>query len=277
MKLKEVYPNKGESKKDFISRFMKITADEYPDTKQRYAVALSYWKRRDKNEAYNTQDVNGKDVIDTSTLGGYSYYAQAIPGDEENEYMKTHENKIGEIVNMSPTEYYEEVGKVLGISPTSLKMQRGYNQNYIKELQDVITVQKRKFPMPFISYVDKEQEGLHRMYALGELFGWDEKFPVLVIKQYKELKEDLEDNPKIKDIEDFIEDIYDLRKSSIANEGEYSLGNLVFKELRSRGYLDKLKELKSQLKSRELSLEELTEDNDNKEIKLNDNLRITHI
>lgn len=46
--LNEVYPNKGESKKDFISRFMSATKDEYPDTKQRYAVALSYWNKRDR-------------------------------------------------------------------------------------------------------------------------------------------------------------------------------------------------------------------------------------
>ncbi|MBO7734742.1 MAG: hypothetical protein J6S67_19435 [Methanobrevibacter sp.] len=44
----EVYPNKGESKEDFISRFMSVTKDEYPDIKQRYAVALSYWDRRNK-------------------------------------------------------------------------------------------------------------------------------------------------------------------------------------------------------------------------------------
>lgn len=44
----EVYPNKGESKKDFIKRFMKVTKDEYPDVKQRYAVSLSYWNRRNK-------------------------------------------------------------------------------------------------------------------------------------------------------------------------------------------------------------------------------------
>lgn len=46
--INEVYPNKGESKEDFISRFMSVTKDEYPDQKQRYAVALSYWDRRNK-------------------------------------------------------------------------------------------------------------------------------------------------------------------------------------------------------------------------------------
>ena len=44
----EVYPNKGESKEDFIKRFMSVTKDEYPDRKQRYAVANSYWERRNK-------------------------------------------------------------------------------------------------------------------------------------------------------------------------------------------------------------------------------------
>ena len=60
----------------------------------------------------------------------------------------------------------------------------------------------------------------------------------------------------IEEIEDFIEDIYDLRKTSIAEEGEYGIGNLVFKELRNMGYLDDLKELKCQLKSEKLSLHE---------------------
>ena len=61
-------------------------------------------------------------------------------------------------------------------------------------------------------------------------------------------------------INDFIEDLYDLRKESIASEGEYGLGNLVFKEFRNLGYLDNLKELRKHAKSKELSLEKLEED-----------------
>ena len=40
--LLEVYPQKGETKSDFINRFMRATSSEYPDVKQRYAVANSY-------------------------------------------------------------------------------------------------------------------------------------------------------------------------------------------------------------------------------------------
>lgn len=61
------------------------------------------------------------------------------------------------------------------------------------------------------------------------------------------------------DVIDFIEDLYDLRKESISDEGEYGIGNLVFKEFRNRGWLDNLKEMRDELRSRELSLEGLNE------------------
>lgn len=51
-----------------------------------------------------------------------------------------------------------------------------------------------------------------------------------------------------------IELIYDLRKNSIGTDGEYSLDNLVFKELRNAGLLDKLKDKKNELKADNLSL-----------------------
>lgn len=56
-------------------------------------------------------------------------------------------------------------------------------------------------------------------------------------------------------INKFIEDLYDLRKKSINDDGEYGLGNLIFKEMRNRGYLDRLRELKNKAKGDELSLE----------------------
>ena len=43
--IKDVNPQEGESKDDFINRFMSETSKEYPDKKQRFAVALSYWKK----------------------------------------------------------------------------------------------------------------------------------------------------------------------------------------------------------------------------------------
>ena len=43
---KDVKPHKGEKKEDFISRFMSESKEEYPNQKQRLAVAYSYWKNK---------------------------------------------------------------------------------------------------------------------------------------------------------------------------------------------------------------------------------------
>lgn len=42
--VKDVKPRKGEKEDEFISRFMSGTKNEYPDQKQRLAVAYSYWR-----------------------------------------------------------------------------------------------------------------------------------------------------------------------------------------------------------------------------------------
>lgn len=63
------------------------------------------------------------------------------------------------------------------------------------------------------------------------------------------------DNTTFEEVDKYIDDIYLLRKQSIMKDGEYAKGNLVFKEIRNNGLLDELKELKNELKSKELSLE----------------------
>ena len=68
------------------------------------------------------------------------------------------------------------------------------------------------------------------------------------------------------DVTNLIDELYVLRKDSIANGGEYSLGNLIFKDLRNKGYLDGLKDLKNSLRSKELSLESLAADEEPEEL-----------
>lgn len=58
-------------------------------------------------------------------------------------------------------------------------------------------------------------------------------------------------------IEQFINDLYTLRKYGLATDGEYSVGNLVFKEMRNKGYLDALKALKNKLVAQSLSLKDV--------------------
>lgn len=77
--LNEVYPQKNETKSDFINRFMRVTAKEYPNVKQRYAVAYSYWNNRDKrklNESTGSSEiidaVKNRFVIDDYPASGSS-------------------------------------------------------------------------------------------------------------------------------------------------------------------------------------------------------------
>lgn len=44
--IKDVEPRVDEDKDEFISRFMRETKEEYPDEKQRLAVAYSYWNKK---------------------------------------------------------------------------------------------------------------------------------------------------------------------------------------------------------------------------------------
>ena len=77
-------------------------------------------------------------------------------------------------------------------------------------------------------------------------------------EEYKKWKEEyyrLDNNH----LEDFINDLYILRKESLSKEGEYGLGNLIFKQFRNEGILDDLKERLYQYESAKLTLENINE------------------
>lgn len=56
-----------------------------------------------------------------------------------------------------------------------------------------------------------------------------------------------------------VNDLYLLRRNSLSTDGEYGTGNLIFKEFRNNGWLDKLKDLSNEYKSETLTLEQLNE------------------
>ena len=68
-------------------------------------------------------------------------------------------------------------------------------------------------------------------------------------------------NPNSKDIEDMINQLYLIRKNSILIDGEYGRGNLLFKAIRNTGLLDKLKEELYKTISKELTLEQMLNNN----------------
>lgn len=81
---------------------------------------------------------------------------------------------------------------------------------------------------------------------------WEDRYNALIAK-IEAAKTTEEYQTLGLEIEKLVTDIYEQRKMGIA-VSEYDTKNLLFKEFRNRGYLDNLKELKSELKAKELSL-----------------------
>ena len=89
----------------------------------------------------------------------------------------------------------------------------------------------------------------------------DEEY-IALLDKWKSLAETvLGSANEAQQVQDYINNLYNLRRTSIMTEGEFGKGNLVFKEIRNLGLLDKLKEKQYELSSKELSLESMTESN----------------
>ena len=72
---------------------------------------------------------------------------------------------------------------------------------------------------------------------------------------YKKLIDQvIRDKMDLSSVRDLKDKIRSMRGAAIAKGGEFSFENLVFKELRNRGYLDRMSKYEQQLKDKELSL-----------------------
>ena len=69
-----------------------------------------------------------------------------------------------------------------------------------------------------------------------------------------------DDSANSEEISDLIDDFYMLRKNSLETDGEYGEGNLVFKTLRNKGFLDDLRSKYHEIRSNELTLESYSAD-----------------
>lgn len=134
---------------------------------------------------YKTAPVNGSDVVDLNHTG-MSFYDQFIQNNTADiQYLRDKKNLKGDVVMMSPEEYYQACSEYgfPGSHPSveTLKRQRYMDKNTLNHLKNVLTVYKKKFPMPMLNKAENGQEGLHRMLVIGDMFGWDHKVPVLVV------------------------------------------------------------------------------------------------
>ena len=207
--LNEVYPNKGESKSDFINRFMRVTAKEYPDVKQRYAVAHSYWDRRNKNEGLfdeyeykEPEKVSDLIGVDTLYHATYKPYWEEIkkagfikPGAHQNwgDVFKTKNNiylskdyynalSYAETAEEVPEELLNQI-VVLEIDADKLDVDhldpdsnQVYDYDGEVQLEDPLTWVELQYDLPIpVSFVKKvhDESKLDEAYLDPEEKFWD--------------------------------------------------------------------------------------------------------
>ena len=130
---------------------------------------------------YGTAEVDGKNVIDTHKASTFATQ-DLLDGSIDSAY----DGVCYTIIDLTPTQYFELCSKIQGMKPDEIIDFIGADERQITHIKDVILKFNKRLPLPYVSFSSNPevsgQEGRHRMYALGEMFGWDAEFPVMVIQ-----------------------------------------------------------------------------------------------
>lgn len=79
-----------------------------------------------------------------------------------------------------------------------------------------------------------------------------------IVEEFNQLKDNVSFKPlneKKETITNLLSKIYEIRQDSLFKEGEFGAGNIAFKELRSKGYIETLKKLKEKIENMNLKLD----------------------
>lgn len=124
-----------------------------------------------------------KAQFDTTTTH-MSYYDRFL-NDKDLKYMQRAKNLTGEIVMMSPKEYYQYATEIFDYRHDVEDLIAQRSDSSLDEYVEAMK-QGDVFPLCLLNFADKTQEGLHRMLAAARAFGWNEEYPVLIVKPYDE-------------------------------------------------------------------------------------------
>ena len=171
---------------------------------------LIEWKDKSTGkEMYDYRTGTFKDIEDvfSTKTTGVSFYNELLPDSSEADYYRKEMNLEGEIQYLTPQQYFEICAEYIfpNSSVDRLKKGRSLDTQSVDTIKTVIDNNVR-LPMTYIDYARHTQEGLHRMYVLGELYGWDDiKYPVLVIDWYdSEYQNNIDNQRRIDEIENDI-------------------------------------------------------------------------
>lgn len=166
---------------------------------------MPYLDKDQKFYDYKTKEFDGVHPFD-ETKTGVSFYNQLLT---DPDYMIQNKNLVGKIDYMSPIKYFEECGKIFNSSKEVQIQQTSRDTKTLKHLEDVLLVYKKTFPLTFLNYAENTQEGRHRMYVVGDLLGWENKYPVLLVNWADPVKEQEKQNARIEARKKNLEDVLD--------------------------------------------------------------------
>ena len=187
-----------------------------------------YLDKDEKFYNYRTKPFDGVNPFDTTKVG-IPFYDEFLT---DPDYMEEVKNLRHEIVKMSPRDYFQECAKIFNSTIERQISQTAADDQTFDHLKDVLQIYKKTFPIAFLNYAQNSQEGRHRMYCVGELLGWDKKFPVMVIdwadKEKAEKEANAEKEAKINNIKNDIQDAYDKCVNNIYNDVDELISDMVW-------------------------------------------------
>lgn len=186
---------------DYEDDIKKVIEEDYLDDEEKF------WD-------YHTANISGNQIFDETTQEssyGKKFLDLAKSGKSDSKGRKA------KIIQMTPMQYFEGCALGFGTSVQSQIRQVKNDKGTLDLLNDVIDKYHKRFPITYLDFSGETfgQEGRHRMYVAGERYGWDTKFPVLVIYsgkepdygKYKRMGYDNKENEETETVDIDIDDI----------------------------------------------------------------------
>lgn len=215
-------PEVRDKVEDIVNEFLKILNDEEIALKVKDVILAG------SNASFNYTDQSDVDVhivADTQIFDENAELYQKL----YNAYRRIFENKYDINFYGIPVELYVESAENPVVSNGVYSIM---NNHWVK--------------FPEITKIpDIDQKEIDAIVK-----PWEEKYKTVVTETEKSPEKGEEM------INNFLNSLYEMRHLGIKEGGEFSPWNLAFKSLRSKGYLEKLRELKVQIINDRLSLEE---------------------
>ena len=185
------------------------------------------------------------DIIDAEILGSNANY----------NYNDTSDIDLHLVVNMSDISNNTEIVQIAS------NLERSeFNKHYDIEIRDlqvelyVEDVRSGTMSNGIYSLFQNEWIRKPKKETIPD-YPNDEEYLRLLDQWTDEANDILYNEKDYKVIKSFVDRLYNFRRISLMTDGEFAKGNLVFKQLRKSGIIEKLKDLQYKLTSERLSLD----------------------